>query len=387
MKDGDGHVSITPEYFLAFRELPFIRSNSVLRTRVIAQRDSNLLPHVRETNGDEYISLCNKEYGKFFAGIATEQIYLNQCEHFLVFFDDGHVQYVPSSKMRNVIGKFTWDGVNENLRKFIRYLDELKGIAIVSDSNLNLNFGRLKDEQIIKVELNGRWQKAKVMMNFHKLIKIQFEASERFEWLYCESPRFESTWRMINSNRILNECLSPVIITNGNNVIHLDDDDDDCSNANRTHSSRNEILDQIRSQLKEPTIRRLVNHKCNKDCLSIQEKSNKMCRANQLVRPLIAGWKQIRFDGDVKQKVVYITPCEHICMNMKEVHIFLMRTESQLGIDCFTFDSSIDCTRIMDESPESKILTEVTICDHVIQIHFKRPFFFLIGSVSYLLFN
>lgn len=331
-------------------------------SRVIAQRDPDLLPHVRGTDANDCIFLCDKEYGKFYGGIATEQIYLNHCEHLLVFFDDGHVQYVPSSKMRNVIGKFTWDAVNDNLAKFIRYYNQLKRIAI--DNDLNLNFGRLKEEQIINVELDGRWQKAKVIMNYHKIIKIQFEVSNRVEWLYCESPRFENTWRMINSNRILNECC-----TNGNDVIHLDDDDgddDDFGKRNWNYLSRSEILYEIAAQLKDGSATRLfVQHKCNKGCLSMREKS--MCLANQLVRPLIAGWQVIRINGDDEEKVVYITPCGCLCTNMNEIHTFLMSTGSQLAIDCFTFDASINCTRIHKESLESTILAEVhihiAICD------------------------
>lgn len=328
-------------------------------TRVIAQRNANILPYVRHTNDSFSTFLCVQEDGKFYAGIAVEPINLENRLHYLVFFDDGHVQYVPTVKIRNVIGDFTWNGIHDNLAKFFRYYTKLREGGI--NSEVSLNFGRLKEGHIIKVELDGQWKDAKVITIFNRIIKIKFEGLNRFEWLFCESPRLEYIWRLIISNRLMNDCLSSVFVTNGNSILHLDDDDDNSlSEANWKHLSRNQIRDQINSQLKEPT-RPFVRHICNKSCLSVQEKSNENCQANQLVRPLIAGWKRIGRNND--DDVAYITPCGRICENIVEIHIFLMRTGSLLGIDTFTFDSSIDCARIGDMSPESLILTEV--CNHM----------------------
>lgn len=89
-----------PEYELASRWLPHnLLTDLSMGTRVIARRDSNLLPYqMNETGQKNWLldSISNEFYPGIIAGYDQSR--------YLVFFDDGCVQLVKILDLRRVLG-------------------------------------------------------------------------------------------------------------------------------------------------------------------------------------------------------------------------------------------------------------------------------------------
>lgn len=320
--NGTASVYELQEYYLAAKDIPYEKIDEK-KSRIIAQRDPQKLPYTMKFDEKKFL-YENMEFG-FYAGIATESIFEHNQWLYLVFFDDGHVQYIPSDKIRHVYGGFNWAGIHENATEFYDYY-----FRVSADETLDLDWH--KTEHKLKVELNGNWESAEIEEVSGSLFKVRFLDTNRFEWLYNRSPRIDKIWRTIHKDKNLQK-LCPTT-TNVTSVIDHDD-----------KKINNEQLPKKGTKY--------FSHQCNNTCLA----ETGIFDLNALLRPLETGWQRIRFDANI----VYFSPCGILLSNHLDINDYLRKTKSKLGIDCFTFDENIDCRRLYNSFENGmQILVEVS---------------------------
>lgn len=172
-----------PHHFVATENIPdpLIKP----QTRIIARKQHRFLPFYLK-GADLSFPVQQFDETIFFAGIISNVFGRSIDGHleYLVFFDDGHAQYVPQTDIRVVNGNHGIKFVSDSIRSFYNYY-----FSVERECRPRVYF---PVNSIIRVSLNGRFQDA-VVGRFigHHMIMIVFINEKRIEFIHTESPRIE----------------------------------------------------------------------------------------------------------------------------------------------------------------------------------------------------
>lgn len=349
----DGRVRKIPDYHMAYSYPPNPRKRLPTGLRVIARRRQHQFPIGYSEHGAVF--LYANDDSAFYAGILScESIIRSGCYHYLVFFDDGHVQYCSNNNIRVVFGNYGKQYVHENAQKFFDYY-----------------FYRVKNKQMMEVVgvpehnfsvfLNNRFELAKVVEcdrdRRPALMLLHFMRSNQAEWLYTGSPRIEKIWKLIHKDKQMqqyhqqNETLIEV---------SSDSEEDECDaqspqrkplpiNAKDPKQKTVMLTPESLIDDYKPTQKLDRQHVCNKRCVREFERNAQIFEHDPLKRPLLAGWAR-----KITGICFYTAPCGRPFNTLDATYKYLCTTKSKLTIDCFSFSTNIECMREVISYNDSK---------------------------------
>lgn len=144
---------ITSQY-LANGVAPEPKDKLRVETRVIARRSRGLMPCARID--DRYVTLYTNDDNAFYAGVISAHNYFkNEKWYYLVFFDDGHTQYVSCDNIRVVFGDYGTKYVHSNAKQFYDYYFKAPKSQLLEIS--------CKTEKYARVFCNGEFRTAKLI--------------------------------------------------------------------------------------------------------------------------------------------------------------------------------------------------------------------------------
>lgn len=168
-------------------------------TRIIARQKQHFFPCNYNDANINYLIINDDK--NFYAGMVSDISHFeNERFNYLLFFDDGHIQYVSSKYIRIVEGEHKIEHVDENAKKIYRYyfidINKYKLHEIQPEVNKTIRVfdtNDFADATIIKVE-----------EKMPRIIQVHFKKANKIEWLYTGSPRIEVIWRKIvkNANQV-----------------------------------------------------------------------------------------------------------------------------------------------------------------------------------------
>lgn len=349
----DKSIKTIPEYHLANSNPPPIHQMLVPGTRIIARRKSYYLPTMVDTTGRQ--SVFKNDDSAFYAGIvSSHNCKKNDCWYYLIFFDDGHAQYVSGRKICTVFSNFSAKYVHSNAQRFYDYyFDSVKqraGIMEMGDFDAHAT-------KKLRIFLNGDFELATVHRpdtNRPALVRMVVPclSFEWEEWLYIGSPRFQQIWTTMLKNNKLDQ------YHDGNSTMievssDSEEEDDDYVSpvkhalpptakdpSQKTVFLRPDLL--IENLIPPQELDAL--HTCSNNCVQDYEMNPKIFEFDPLKRPLLAGWKRLRNKRNLRLfYVVYATPCGRQLTTIQDTYKYLLQTNSKLSIDCFTFSGKIEC--------------------------------------------
>lgn len=188
----DGYFTAIDDHDTEY-ELPvyYIASDLIIafelapKTRVIASRKQMFFPKGNDNLEDAGAFVYNPGESTFFAGVISDEYrHGSYGLEYLVFFDDGHAQYVNVMDIRVVNGSPGIEHVPENIRNFYDYYFGVKR-TLRREADCKIN-------DTLRVLLNGKFRNAKVC-KFHGLsfILVHFLEENIFEWIFEGSDRIE----------------------------------------------------------------------------------------------------------------------------------------------------------------------------------------------------
>lgn len=379
---------------LAYGRSPDYRLN--IGTRVIARFNDTDSSSAETPKADQ---LKNN----FYPGVIAEPLSLYTSWRYLVFFDDGWVQYVNHENIRVVCeaSDNVWELIEEpGAKTFIEgYVKELKKKRPIV---------QVKRGQRIQTESGGKWHNAIVNNVDGSLVQVFFEDNKRYEWIYRGSTRLLPLYKKLkhvtpSANR--NEATIEYIV--------IDDDKEPersieppveenvqtpppaptttstpkAAPIQRTFASQaqrdtpqQKQREQKRAVAKKSTktlqpkpaiqhmnnstiyvdedkpkgkvvyytakkhidVKRYIHHECQPSCL-VKVQHN-LSTYSPLSKPLLSGFeRQICKTRFNKKFVVYRAPCGRRLRDMTDMHNYLRMTDCQLNVDNFTFDPLIHC--------------------------------------------
>lgn len=322
--------------------------------------------------------------GSFYVGIVAEIPTAANKYRYLIFFDDGYAQYVLHHDIRVVTEASVcpWEDVSSDSREFIKeYLQMYPERPMV----------RLQKWNYVKTEWNGRWWKAQVKEVDGSLVKMFFPLDGRSEWIYRGSTRLSPLF-----NKKLNiqaQAVQPLRTIRrrtaalpGRAVVEYgtfgqgqdvesavtEAPSERRAVARKSTSSRpgtppREVQLRVEQESKGFTNKhsfpekmiKYTQHTCSYKCLDESEDSMEKYKGlSPLLYPIQFGWqRQIlkqRRKTISKNEVYYTAPCGRHLRSIEEVFRYLRETESNLEIDCFTFELAVDVSH--EWEPFKKIL-------------------------------
>lgn len=313
-------VKEIPKYNLAFGTSPNI-DDLLPGKRVIAKRCSDKISMQLE-----YKLLISRNES-FYAGIAAPENHNDQksISTRLIFFDDGHVEYVSIRNIRMVYDNCGHSFAHANAETYFEHL-------LNTDINIS-DMLTLEVNDKIVVECDGDWLNAVVIKVDRSLVRILFQKLFRYEWIYVGSPRIKK----IQRKKTLDSFDSDAVISH--------DEHDDVIGPFPSFEDLEVPVQEIENTISiKSTDHQLSfevnpNHLCSNKCVSNAESID----ANEFgafSRPLQCGWKRLK-----KSHVTYVSPCGKEFKVIKRIDEYLIRTKSSLLIDYFTFNLKMDCTK------------------------------------------
>lgn len=377
-----------PSKHLAYGRTSDVRLN--IGTRVIALFDDS-------DAGGKTAPKNSPLKNNFYPGVIAEPLSLYTRWRYLVFFDDGWVQYVYHENIRVVCGatENVWELIEEpGAKTFIEgYVKECKNKRPIV---------QVRSGQRIQTEHGGKWYNGIVNNVDGSLVQIYFEDLKRYEWIYRGSTRLFPLYKKLkvkatSTNR--NEASIEYIV--------IDDDkepersteppvEETPPTAVTTPAKSNPIQrtfasqaardtpqqkqrEQKRSVAKKSTapqpkpaiqhmnnstiyvdedkpkgkvvyytakkhidVKKYIHHECAPSCLI--SVSHNLSTYSPLSKALLSGFeRQICKTRFNKKFVVYRAPCGRRLRDMYEMHKYLRITNSKLNVDNFTFDPLIHC--------------------------------------------
>lgn len=118
----------------------------------------------------------------YYSGVIAEKPKSTNKYRYLVFFDDGYVQYVIHKHILivNEWSARVWEDIPKESRDFVKkYMESYPERPMV----------KLQTGQVVKTEWNAKWWIAKVMQIDASLVQMYFNADGRTEWIYRGSAR------------------------------------------------------------------------------------------------------------------------------------------------------------------------------------------------------
>lgn len=337
----DNDVRTFPRYQIALDQKP---SKQLLRgTRVIAALESR----------------DNVKY--FYAGVIGETIALSNAFHYLIFFDNGHVNYVPPKRVREMMENDRWLHVHENARIFMNYY-----FGFLTNDTAKNRAGCPRVEETLdarfQVERDGKWKYGKIVeTQYGSLIKIEYEGTKRTEWFYRGSPRLGPIWRKYVKVPEVNPEISLIEAYSSPDEDYDDDSDDTENNMPSTSSSAGSSRALSGKKLSGKRITRLVpetesayqapreytTHECSSRCSAFNSKGVNLKKYGPLALPMIMGWTRMV----TKRIVSYTAPCGKIRRNIESIRKYLQDTKCKLlDVDNFSYEHDVDCLRVFESN-------------------------------------
>lgn len=311
--------------------------------RVIAQRDPKRLPYRYKSSLDRDIFLFSNSDNGFYAGFTGEQHTIDDALHTMVFFDDGHVQYVPMKSIRATMLDDKCARANENVKRFYEYYK-----SVMDTANHKLFQIRIPAVQdYLRIDSYCYWEEVQVLAVEGDLMKVFFMDSNRNEWLWIGSPRIKRVWKSIMRDKRLNKN-TPMVADS--RVINLDDIDDPLDKPLKLPDSPDFDVQKYIEAL--PALPK-VPHICGPQCVSYEQFLD-LSRQQAFARPLLTGWKRV----GQKNRVLYRTPCGLTFDRYANIRKYLRETSSCLTFECFTFNVKVDCLKMFDDG--GKVLMQVS---------------------------
>lgn len=312
-------IKVIPKYNLAFGTSPNI-DDLLPGKRVIAKRCSEKISMQLE-----YKLLINRNES-FYAGIAAPENHNDQksISTRLIFFDDGHVEYVPIRNIRIVYDNCGHSFAHANAETYFKHL-------LSTDNKSDML--TLKADDKIVVECDGDWLNAVVIKVDRSLVRILFQKLFRYEWIYVGSPRIKKIQRKKNENSFESDA-----------IISHDEHDELIGPFTLFEDLEVPVQEientiSIKSTHHQLSFKVNPNHLCSNKCVSNAE-SIDASEFGAFYRPLQCGWKRLK-----KPHVTYVSPCGKEFKGIKRIDEYLIRTKSSLLIDYFTFNLKVDCTK------------------------------------------
>lgn len=311
-----------------------------IQTRIIARRMLALFPMAYDEEKKNVRYLYKNDDDAFYAGVIGSHNYCeNGMHYYLIFFDDGHVQYVPSNRIRVVFGNYGTKYVHPNAQKFYDYY-----FSSIRNSSLREITTCVKRQ--IRVCLNGSFETARVLSydpNKPALITVDFIKSKQAECLFAGSPRFEKIWKEL----LKDEKMKKYNDTNITMIeVSSDSEEEEDYQSPKKHP--------LPANAKDPTQKTIMfrphslmgdkykagksyrRHVCDPKCIENYEQSRRIFRFDPLKRPLLAGWTR-----HMNHTCYYVAPCGRICRSLNALYKYLKETQSKLTIDCFSLSTNI----------------------------------------------
>jgi len=139
-----------------------------------------------------------KDDGDFYAGIIAESPCLTNQQRYLVFFDDGDVQYCSNNEVRQVYkqSEYVWRDVTVSATaNFIcDYLTH-------KQTYTELMKVQISEGDHIKVEYEGEWWDTKVAVVDCNILMVIYDKDHSEEWIYRGSRRLHPIFIKINSDK------------------------------------------------------------------------------------------------------------------------------------------------------------------------------------------
>lgn len=191
---------------------------------------------------------------------------------------------------------------------------------------------------MFSVELNGNWVLAevnKIELPLAQFCFMQDNQPDRYEWLYLGSPRIEKVWRRLIAKKLLDKLLDFEYVEENAN-----ENDHDCMIIERctTRAAQTADLAPISNGVELPK-----NHECNHDCVWLEERNPPIESYSLFHRPLAVGFKRI--DKNPAKRPFYIAPCGLRLTCYDAIRTYLLKTNSKLRIDSFTFFKNFDASQ------------------------------------------
>ncbi|XP_029347320.1 histone-lysine N-methyltransferase eggless [Acyrthosiphon pisum] len=291
---------------------------------------------------------------KFYVGIIAEPPKLLNNFRYMIFFDDGYVQYVCHKNIRLMCGESpdVSDDVHENIREFIKeYLQKYPERLMV----------KFKKKQVVRVELNNVWRLAKVKNLDASLVQLKFLdiKFERTEWIYRGSNRLGPIQDKLCSNnqdkRVRGTVLTDVNRLLNRPYIEIDNMTEneksvDIDNSDNTQNPQenNGVIKLIQIPANCPKPHPYKHHECSHFCmLWVHYDYSQTKYMNVLNIPLHYGFmRSVLTDEKLKlKKVIYTTPCGRNIDNENEMYNYLKLTSynnNQMPMDLFNFDCLVN---------------------------------------------
>lgn len=357
----DGTEKRVPDHCMANGFPPDSDKQLPPKTRVIAKRKKNHFP-VRVNENGEPDYLYENDDSAFYAGIISYKTFSKDNGYcYLVFFDDGHVQYVSSKNIRVVFGDYGVKFVHENARTFYDYY--FNGPKKCELVEAIFTIGKQ-----VRTFLNSKFEVATVFEYSEEmsgLVQLHFEESNIGEWLYTGSPRFLFIWkRIVRNNKLKRYHHANTTLIE---VSSDSEEDDDFQSPTKkplpsdAKDPRKKIVRQRPELLIDnykPTRKLDRQHVCGHECVRDNEQNRRIFNFDPLKRPLLAGWTR-----KVTGICYYIAPCGRSFNTIENVYKYLKTTKSKLSIDCFIFSTNIDCmteVHSVSETGQEHFLNEVS---------------------------
>lgn len=377
VKCNDGQMKRIPNHCMSNASPPEPAIKMRSKTRVIARRKTDGLPLIYSRFKNEYVQIYANDEEAFYPGIISDYKFMeNNIWNYLVFFDDGHVQYVSSNNIRVVFGNYGTKYVHKNAKRFYNYY--FNAIRTTKLSEIRPT----KFDCQLRVFLNGEFELAEVVEydeNKPGLVLLQYEKSRYAEWLYVGSPRLETVWMTINKNKKLERYhdANATLIE-----VSSDSEEEEDYKSPQKHPLPANARDPLQKRITlqpsslidnyKPTKRLERGHLCGRHCVREFERNLQIFEYDPLKRPVLAGWTR-----NVSGLCQYVTPCGRSFTTIEAVHKYLFNTKSKLTVDCFSFSPNIDCmTEVHSYAPGGRT-------DFLQDVSLKNRFFFLI-SISNL---
>lgn len=338
----DGKIEKIPEYYMAKYEAPELDEQLSPETRIIARRQQIHFPQ-RQIDETGHFYLCKNDDSAFYAGIIScHTCLLDGYRYYLVFFDDGHVQYVSNPHIRLVLGKFGSKYVHENAKKFYDYY--FKGVQTSRLIELVLTVNTTT-----RAFLNEKVEDAEICAYDPQIpgwALLHFQGSNQIEWLYTGSPRFELIHKsIVKDNRLKRYHEANMTLIEVSSDSESEEEDYTSPQKKPLPADARDPLQKtimLRPSLMidnyKPTKKLDRQHTCAHECVREFEENEQIFDFDPLKRPLLAGWTR-RITGIC----FYVAPCGRSVNNIEAAYRYLITTKSKLSIDCFTFSTNIEC--------------------------------------------
>lgn len=276
----------------------------------------------------------------------------------MVFFDDGHVQYVAVENIRVVFGTYNRKHVHKNASDFYDYYFK----SVRTEKLIEI---RGKPDGFIRCFLHGEFELAQIVeCQRSGTVLLKYDKSNYVESVYVGSPRLEPVWVSI----IRNERLKRFYDANMTKIVVSSDSEDD----EELQSPKKYQMPIGAKELPQKTFlcvpkEILKNYKppkkfdrkhtCDPKCVEDYESNSAIFEYDPLKRPLLAGWER-----SVSGLPHYTAPCGRKYNTIESLLRYLLLTDSKLTIDCFTFSSNINClVEVRTRSKNKDYLNNVSI--------------------------